>query len=240
MRIPRRAADLALAEKAFSRLYDLEMAMSASGKSSPILVPFDTAATEAMRDFYAWVRASEAEHAGLLKSYLGKTPGMVARIALLLDLLEWAVGTAPTPPSLIGLESFERARRFVPDYLFLMARRAYAEASTSTEERAARALAQLLRMKRVERITKSEIASLRREGLRDRKAIAAALESLKDANIVRELKSPRGDIPASSMSWIVAFGGDCGRHWLETKRPTGQRPLAAWAAHRRRPGPFIC
>ena len=168
------------------------MAVSASGKSSPIFVPFDAAAAEAMRDFYAWVRASEGEHAGLLKSYLGKTPGMVARIALLLDLLEWAVGTAPTPPSLIGLESFERARRFVTDYLFAMARRAYAEASTSTEERAARTLAQILRVKRVERITRSEIISLRREGLRDRKAVAAALDLLMDANIVRELKNPHG------------------------------------------------
>ena len=117
VQIPKHGADLALAEKAFSRLYDLEMVVSASGKSSPTFVPFNAAATEAMRDFYAWVRASEGEHAGLLKSYLGKTPGMVARIALLLDLLEWAVGTAATPPSLIGLESFERARRFVTDYL---------------------------------------------------------------------------------------------------------------------------
>ena len=76
-----------------------------------------------------------------------------------------------------------------------MARRAYAEASTSTEERAARTLAQILRVRRVERITRTEIMSLRREGLRDRKAIAAALELLKDANVVREVKIPTGGHP---------------------------------------------
>ena len=213
VRIPKRAADLALAEKAFSRLYGLEMAVSASGKSSPILVPFDTAARPkpCAISMPGYERARPSTPA-CSNPILEKTPGMVARIALLLDLLEWAVGTAPTPPLLIGLESFERARRFVTDYLFAMARRAYAEASTSTEERAARALAQLLRMKRVERITRSEIISLRREGLRDRKAVAAALDLLTDANIVRELKSPRGDIRGLSMSWIVASWGDCGRH----------------------------
>ena len=193
--VPTHVPDNAMVEAAFTRLYGLEMVTDASEELVPVVVRFDDAARSAMRDYYVWVRKAEGECTGLISSFMGKTPGMIARIALVLDLMEWAVGPEPVPPSRITLSTFQRAHRYVRGYLLPMARRAYAEASTSSEERAARTLAQVLKAQRIQTTTKSDVRSLRLEGLRDTRAIVAALDLLKDANILSERKIPTGGHP---------------------------------------------
>ncbi len=193
--VPTRIPDNAMVEAAFTRLYGLEMVTDASEELQPVIVRFDDAARSAMKDYYVWVRKAEGECTGLISSFMGKTPGMIARIALVLDLMDWAVGPEHTPPSRITLSTFERAHHYVHGYLLPMARRAYAEASTSTEERAARTLAQVLKTKRIETTTRTDIMSLRLEGLRNAKAVAAALDLLKDAGIVSERRIPTGGHP---------------------------------------------
>ena len=65
----------------------------------------------------------------------------------------------------------------------------------SSEERAARTLAQVLKAQRIQTTTKSDVRSLRLEGLRDTRAIVAALDLLKDVNILSERKIPTGGHP---------------------------------------------
>ena len=149
VRIPERATDSALAERAFSRLYGVEMPRDESGRATPGLIRFSPAASRAMEKHYEWVREHEDRFPGLLKSFLGKTPGMVARIALVLAMLDWAVGNEGAPPTEVSVEIFGRAHGFVVRYLLPMAQRAYAEASTSPEEYAARVLGRLLREERL-------------------------------------------------------------------------------------------
>ena len=120
------------------------MLTDAQGNFFPEYVRFDEPARNAMRDYRVWVRDMEGETQGLLKSFLGKTPGMLARVALVLGMLDWAEGGDPEPPTVLGMEVFDRAHVLVAEYLWPMARRSYAEASASSEERAARTLARWL------------------------------------------------------------------------------------------------
>ena len=94
--IPVRTVDVAQVVAAFRRLHDLAMLTDAQGNLFPEYVRFDEPARNAMRDYRVWVRDMEGETQGLLKSFLGKTPGMLARVALVLGMLDWAEGGIPS------------------------------------------------------------------------------------------------------------------------------------------------
>ena len=141
-----------------------------------------------MRDYRVWVRDMEGETQGLLKSFLGKTPGMLARVALVLGMLDWAEGGDPEPPTVLGMEVFDRAHVLVAEYLWPMARRSYAEAAASSEERAARTLARWLQRERPSQFGKSVLLSRALEGLRNVGDVEAALKQLVDARILQEIK----------------------------------------------------
>ena len=188
--IPDRTADPILAVRAFERLYGLPMRRDADGREIPHAVAFDEAARLRMLDYYARVRADEGRDAGLLNSFVGKTPGMIARIALILSLLDWAAGDEAEPPVELVTADFDRAHHFVTAYLLPMARRAYAEAATPAAERAARTLVRLLRDERIPSTTKGAISSRKLPGLRNAKEIEAALELLVEARVLLEQKVP--------------------------------------------------
>jgi hypothetical protein len=190
--IPTRVPDTAFAERAFERLYGLELTIGADGIAKPEIVRLAEPAKKLMHEHRLWVREVEDETSGLVRSYIGKTPGAVARISLVLAMLEWAAGDTAKPPAVIDAEVFRRASRYVVDYLYPMVRRAYAEASTAPEEKAARALARSLHARRIERITRSKILALKLEGLRNGKAVAAAVALLTDACILLEDRVPTG------------------------------------------------
>lgn len=193
--IPERPADARVPVRAFERLYRLSMLRDADGREVPRAMMFDEAAGFRMRDYYARVRAEEGQHHGLLNSFIGKTPGMIARIALTLTLLDWAADAESHPPAEIGVARFEQAHHFVTAYLQPMARRAYEEAATSSAERAARTLVRLLRDERIPSATKGAISDRRLADLRNAKQIEAALELLVEARIPFELKLPTGGRP---------------------------------------------
>ncbi len=69
-------------------------------------------------------------------SYIGKLPGLTARIALILAHLDW-VAMACDQPHEIDAQTFSRAADLVEHYALAMARRAYADASVCKVERAA-------------------------------------------------------------------------------------------------------
>ena len=97
--IPDRTADPIVAVRAFERLYGLvRCGAIPTDVRSPRRSIFDEAARLRMLDYYARVRADEGRDAGLLNSFVGKTPGMIARIALILSLLDWAAGRRSRAP----------------------------------------------------------------------------------------------------------------------------------------------
>ncbi len=175
---PEGAPDVKFAERAFERLYGLDMPRDDAGELRPCFIPFAEQARSLMVDFMRWAREEEDREAGLLVSFIGKFRGFVARLALILAHLDWAASDAPTPPTEITAAHFGRARHFVAEYLLPMARRAYAEAATPPEEGAARALARLIHQKRLEAFTVRDIIRRGRQGLRRNADVEPALNVL--------------------------------------------------------------
>ena len=136
--------DLHKAQTWLARLHALPWTPTA-----PILVPFAEEARHRLQGWRDEIPELEADAAGLFLSWLGKTPGFVVRVALILEHLAWAAGPdgAP-PPQEVSLHSFEAALAFVKEYALPMAQRAFGEASRPQEERGARQIARwLLRQK---------------------------------------------------------------------------------------------
>ena len=77
-------------------------------------------------------------------SFLGKLPGLCARLALVLAFLDWAAEGAEQPHE-ITVQNFGRAAHLMQAYFLPMARRAYADAATPKTERAARRLVGIIR-----------------------------------------------------------------------------------------------
>lgn len=198
LRRPTRPADDGFAERAFERLYGLEMPLDEECAPRPWFIPFDEEARGLMLDFMRWGRDMEAEESGLLVSFIGKSRGFAARLALILAHLEWAGSAEAKPPALVTAAHFGRACHFVAEYLLPMARRAYAEAATPPEERAARALARLIHDERLETFTTRDIVRRERRGLRRIAEVEAALHSLTQGGWVeadRHGSGPKGGRP---------------------------------------------
>ena len=164
------------------------MLTDAQGNLFPEYVRFDEPARNAMRDYRVWVRDMEGETQGLLKSFLGKTPGMLARVALVLGMLDWAEGGIPsrrrssawrcsTAPTSWWRSTYGRWRA-AP----------MREASASSEERAARTLARWLQRERPSQFGKSVLLSRSPRGASERRRGRGCPQQLVDARILQEIK----------------------------------------------------
>jgi hypothetical protein len=187
-----------LIEAVLARLLSLDLVTGEDGEARPWFVPFDEPARALLDDFRAEVRRWEAEAEGLLLSFIGKLPGMAARLALVLSCLDWASGEGDEPRGLGGAH-FGRAAHLVESYLLPMARRAYAEASVPKAVRAAKRLAHLIREQGWRRFTSRDVLRLDRSGLGTAAELNPALEVLEDGDVIRPVaapRSPQGGRPA--------------------------------------------
>ena len=141
---PQAWADETLMENALARLLTLDLVADELGEARPLFLAFSEDAKTLMDDFRLAVRGWEAEAEGLMLSFLGKLPGLAARLALVLAYLDWAADGAEEPRE-ITVQHFGRAAHLVEVYIVPMARRAYADAATPKAERAARRLITIIR-----------------------------------------------------------------------------------------------
>jgi hypothetical protein len=180
----------ALIEAVLARLLTLDLVTGEDGEVRPWFVPFDEPARALMDDFRAEVRLWEAEAEGLLLSFIGKLPGMAARLALVLAHLDWASGEGDEPRE-IGAPHFGRAAHLAESYLLPMGRRAYGEASSPQAVRAAKRLANLIREQGWRRFSTRDVLRLDRSGLGTAAALNPALEVLEDGDVIRLVEAPR-------------------------------------------------
>ncbi len=111
----------------------------------PKILPFSEGAIAAMVIWRREVAALEAEASGFLVSWIGKLPGMAARLALVLEHLEWTETPPATPaPDAISERSAVAAVTFLVDFGLPMARRTFGAAALPEAERDARRLARWL------------------------------------------------------------------------------------------------
>lgn len=197
LRRPQAWADETLLEIALERLLTLDLVEDERGESRPWFIPFTEDARGLMDEFRLEVRSWESGAEGLMLSFVGKLPGMAARLALVLAFLDWAADGAEEPRE-ITRQYFGRAAHLVEAYFLPMARRAYADAATPKTERAARRLVGIIREQGWERFTSREVMKLDRAGLGTKAELDPALALLTDGDCIRPIEptvNPQGGRP---------------------------------------------
>lgn len=180
--------DMALLERALGRLHHLKLA------PSPMFFADD--ASELFFEFRQAMRGMSGNAEGVLAGWIGKGDGVVARIAGVLTLLDWAYeGQGPAPLS-VGKDAVQRAGDLWAYYLLPMARRAFGDAARPNTERLAIRLLKEIRTRRVPVVNSREV---RREwklhDLRETKPVGEALSYLQEAGWVRPASIPTGGRP---------------------------------------------
>ena len=186
---PQAWADELLMESALTRLLTLDFVTDEAGETRPSFIPFTEDAQRLMHEIKVEARGWEAKAEGLMLSFIGKLPGLTARLALVLAFLDWATEGAEEPRE-ITHQHFGRAAHLVESHLLPMARRAYADAATPKAERAARRLVALIREQGWQRFTSREVQRLDRSGLGSKAEIDPALALLIDGDIIRPVDPP--------------------------------------------------
>ncbi|MDO9525188.1 MAG: DUF3987 domain-containing protein [Gemmobacter sp.] len=189
LRRPQAWANETLMEGALSRLLTLDLVTDEKGETRPWFIPFTDDARGLMDDFRVAVRGREGAAEGLMQSFLGKLPGLTARLALVLAHLDWAAEGAEEPRE-ITVGHFGRAAHLVGAYFLAMARRAYADAATPKAERAARRLVGILREQGWQRFTSRQIMKLDRAGLGTKGDLDPALAMLEEGACIRFVDPP--------------------------------------------------
>ena len=204
VRQPHRFASDAVADEAMARLTDLQMPLGDDGEPRPWIVPFDDDARALMNEWRTACAEWEAGAEGLLLSYIGKLPGMAARLSLVLSAIGFAFdGEADPAQRQITPAAFGRACHFLESYALPMARRAYGDASGTQAERAGRRLAGLIGEMGWQAFTAREVRRMQRKGLDSMAAINPALSALEDADLIRAIPEQ-----------IAAQGGRPARRYL--------------------------
>jgi hypothetical protein len=157
----------------------------------PWFILFTEEARDHLDTLRSYVRELESKSDGLLLSYIGKLPGMTNRLALVLSYLDWATGIEDEAHQVTAMD-FERAALFVTSYALPMAQRAYASASLSKTERAARRLVAVIREQGWERFTSREVLRLDRTGLATSGELNPTLKALEQGDIIRYVEQPSG------------------------------------------------
>ncbi|MBW6419566.1 YfjI family protein [Celeribacter sp. PS-C1] len=189
LRRPQIWEDEGLIDRIFARLLAFDLVSDDDGETSPFFILFDEDARELMDDFRHSVREWEAEAEGLLLSFIGKLPGLTARLALVLAFLDHAAGEAKEPGEITAWE-FGRAAHLVESYFFPMARRAYADASTPKSDLAARRLVSIIREQGWRSFTARDVMRLDRAGLARKADLDPALAALEDGDCIRLVSTP--------------------------------------------------
>ncbi|WP_417463045.1 YfjI family protein [Kordiimonas sp.] len=189
LRRPRTWADELLMERALERLLSLDMVTDDQDETRPWFIPFAEDARGLMDDFRSAVRDWEGEAEGLMLSFIGKLPGLAARLSLVQGYLDWAAGEAEEPHEITASE-FGRAAHLVEAYFLPMARRAYADAATPKADRAARRLVGIIQEQGWQSFTARDVMRLDRQELGSKKDVDPALSALEDGECIRPVEAP--------------------------------------------------
>lgn len=154
-----------------------------------VILPFAPEAVDALQDWRRTGKEMERDASGLFLSWLGKTPGMVVRLAVVFLHLDWLAREQGTPPpEVVDLDAVARALGFIADYAVPMARRAFGEAALPEAERDARTLARwMLRQSPMpDRLNARELRRVGNgPGIKTPDRIEAALADLAELGWVR-------------------------------------------------------
>jgi len=204
-RRPTRSADPASARAALERLRSLPFDTDEEGKQRWRLVPFSAEAAARMQEWRERVAGWEPEAHGLLLSWMGKLPGMAARLALVLEYLWWC-GDRPEEqePAEVGERAMLAALDLLEGYFLPMTRRAFGDAALPEAERDAIALARWIRANDPETVNARALRHAGAMPTREPERYDAALKELHDAGWVRPAPSKRSGPGRKPKDWEVS------------------------------------
>ena len=190
---PDRYASDALADEAMARLVALQMPVDDGGELRPWFVNFDDDAQRLMNDWREACAGWEESAEGLLLSFIGKLPGMAARVSLVLSAIGFAFdGESDPGERQITAAQFGRACHYLETYALPMARRCYGAASVPKQERAARRLLSVIREEGWQTFTTRQAMRAERAALGSEATLNPAIRALEEGDIIRLTAVPPG------------------------------------------------
>lgn len=190
---PTRAANHEAAVAALDRLRRLPFAFGLDHEEVAAVVPFAEPAAELTQQWREAAAAMENEASGLLLSWLGKLPGMAARLALVLEYLRWCGDRqSEAEPETVSGEAMAAALDFLESYALPMARRCFGDAALPQAERDAVALAKWIRRNRPGAVNARELRHAGAIPTREAERYDAALAELEAAGWVRPAPASAG------------------------------------------------
>ncbi|MEW2914992.1 YfjI family protein [Leisingera sp. JC11] len=196
--LPTRTLDEQRLVEAFQRLRGLSPATTQDGKKRPFYVHLNEAARKALQDFRVQCREWEGETTGLMKSHIGKMPGLVVRVANVLAHLDWCASPAGDPVTEITAAHIGRACHYVGEHLRLHALRAYGAAPPSPEVKLARRLGEMIRREHLTEVNLRELQRRELAGRPNAKQLRAALDVLVEADWLEPIPSQGVGRPKNS------------------------------------------
>lgn len=190
---PKAIGDNVTARKALRRLCDLEMMQDENGLPVPVTLLLTEDAADVFQEWRKANAEAEKGASGLHLLHLGKLPGILLRIALVLEHLWWCAVGDTAPPSKVSVDAIAHAAEFVDEYLKPMSERVCGDAALPIEERHAAAIARRMVRDKVSTInTRTIQRDWRLPGLRTAGAIKPALQVLETAGCIRPMPSRDG------------------------------------------------
>lgn len=211
-RRPRKRTDDAIARLAFSKLDALQTFRDERGAEGPAIIQL---AVDAADRFEAWrlVHDRDKPNGLLLKGHFGKMPGLVLRLALVIEYLRWAAddtegqagSTFGDTIAAVSLASLEGAIALIDTYFKPMARRVFAESEIPPGDRLATQLARWIKRARPLRFNARQVrAAGDGPGIREAKAMSEACQALQDYGWIRFSGSRADGQPGrQSSDWEV-------------------------------------
>jgi Protein of unknown function (DUF3987) len=131
----RRVGTADVFKRVFRTLYDLPLDVDGKGTPHPVALPLAVAAQGLFNDINKDCGDRADGEREILAQYLSKGGGRILRLALVFELMAWALAGEDLPPSEVGLDALERAIRYY-HYTEAMLRRTLAnlEPTQSTND----------------------------------------------------------------------------------------------------------
>jgi hypothetical protein len=192
-RRPAKAVCMETLGMALRRLRALRLDQDGDGRDAPRTLHLTPEAADVFAEWWKENGEAAADASGFEQGSLGKGPGLVLRLALIFELLEWAFGPPAPEPSAVGEQAVLWAVALFDDYFSPMAARVFGRAALSKEERAATALLRHIRKAGEWQVNASELRRARAAGLRTAAAMADALVKLAEAGWVRHAGGREGE-----------------------------------------------
>jgi len=171
-----------LTQSMAKHLFGLQPIQDEKGTEIPLTVPLSDPAKDAFFEFRVQCQTWGGDAEGPMKSHVGKMPGIVARVALILAHMDWAATDAVGAVSIIEASHIKRACFLVGDIFRHHAKRAYGVAALAPELQNARRLAKLIKAKELTVVEKREVLRKRIAGLDRVELLNKAIIVLEDAN----------------------------------------------------------